>query len=115
MQKSMNEYRSKHPNFEKNVHQLADFYIFALPLAFMVLFTYDAITTGGRWVINMINHGEYVIEIVMNIVWFILIVVKGPRIFSLTIEDEERNFKPFEEKKPVRTYPFVIVEDKKDA
>jgi hypothetical protein len=106
MQKSLRKHRNAH----RILRQFIIFYILALPLSIMTLFTYDAITTGGRWTINMLNHGEYAIEVFMNLVWFILVIVKGQRIFTLIIEDEEQHIRP-EPEKPIPV--FIIPEEKK--
>jgi hypothetical protein len=58
------------------MRDLIDSYIIGVPSALMIIFTYDSIRFNGLWIVDMTHYGEYYIEVIMELFWFILIVYK---------------------------------------
>lgn len=64
---------------------LADVFLFSMPLALMILFTYNAFIFQGIWTVNMTKYGEYDIEIFINSVWFILLIIRRKELYHKLI------------------------------
>jgi hypothetical protein len=56
------------------MHELTKAYLISVPTALMVVFTYHSIIYHGEWCVNMVEHGEYYIEELMFLVWFVLFI-----------------------------------------
>lgn len=65
-------------------------YLIGTAIAVMGLFTIIAIKSGGVFEIDMTAYGEYEIEIMILISWFVLLILRISKVSIMTDNKEEK-------------------------
>ncbi len=84
MQKIQKVKHMKYNSYDLTKH-LIDIFIISMPLTLMILFTYNAIIFKGIWTIDMTKYGEYDTEIMINLLWFIFLIIRGKTLYHKLI------------------------------